>query len=112
MKYVLFFVDSGATSTSTEAEEQAVYGEIMDWFNVHGAAGRIVGGEELQGVATATTVRFVDGRPIVSDGPYIEAKEVIGGYAVVDVPDLDAALEMAKSWPARSVVEVRPVVQH
>jgi hypothetical protein len=48
---------------------------------------------------------------MVTDGPFIEAKEVIGGFAVVDVADLDEALEMAKAWPGGDV-EVRPVVEH
>jgi hypothetical protein len=48
---------------------------------------------------------------MVTDGPFIEAKEVIGGFAVVDVANLDEALELAKSWPGGDV-EVRPIVEH
>ena len=46
------------------------------------------------------------------DGPFIEAKEVIGGYAEVEVADLDEALEIAKTWPGQTSVEVRPIVEH
>jgi hypothetical protein len=48
--------------------------------------------------------------PVVTDGPFIEAKEQIGGYASIEVEDLDEALRMAKSWPGRGSVEIRPVV--
>ena len=49
---------------------------------------------------------------MVVDGPFIEAKEVIGGYAIVEVADLDEALQMAKSWPGLTSVEIRPIVDH
>jgi hypothetical protein len=71
-----------------------------------------VGGHELKGPHTATTVRFKDGKPMVVDGPFIEAKEVIGGYAELEVADLDEALEIAKTWPGKTSVEVRPVVEN
>jgi hypothetical protein len=85
---------------------------VNEWFDGHFKAGKIVSAEELRGPDTATTVTFKNGKPIVTDGPFIEAKEVIGGFAVVDVKDLDEALAMAKTWPAGSTVEVRPVVEH
>ena len=71
---------------------------------------KVVHTDELQAPSTATTVKFVDGKPVVTDGPFIEAKETIGGYAVVDVADLDTALDMAKAWPPGGMVEVRPIV--
>lgn len=95
-----------------ERGDRKVYGRIEHWFGEHGRAGRIVSGEELKSTRTATTVRFKDGRPIVTDGPFMEAKEVIGGFAVINVPDLDAAIALAKTWPGRSTVEVRLVVEH
>jgi hypothetical protein len=74
-------------------------------------AGVIVGGERLRPTASATTVRSSDGKPQVLDGPYAETKEQLGGYFVVDVPDLDAAISWAARCPAAShgAVEVRPV---
>ena len=60
--------------------------------------------------STATTVRRVNGQMKVSDGPFIESKEHVGGYALIEVPDLDAAIAVAKSWPG-SDVEVRPIVE-
>jgi len=50
---------------------------------------------------------------MLTDGPFMEAKEMIGGFCTVEVPDLDAAIDLAKTWPARShKVEIRPIVQH
>jgi hypothetical protein len=58
---------------------------------------------------SATTVRLDRGEPLVSDGPFVEGKEVISGYAEIEVADLDEALRLAKSWPACPVVEIRPI---
>ena len=72
---------------------------------------KIGGSNQLQGPETATSVRFgPDGPPVVTDGPYLEGKEAIGGYAEVDVADLDEALRMARTWPGRGTVEIRPVM--
>jgi len=110
MKYVLMFVGPDWDWTvPMKEEDRKVDARIREWFQEHGRAGRIVGGEALHSVRTATTVRFQGDRPIVSDGPFMEAKEVIGGFAVINVPDLDAAIALAKTWPGRSTVEVRPV---
>ncbi len=112
MKYVLLFAgtmpeEDRAANPSLAAQ----YERTGKWFADYTQAGKIVGGEELKGPETATTVRFKLGKPVVTDGPFIEAKEVIGGFALVDVADLDEALEMAKTWPGGDV-EVRPVVEH
>ena len=115
MKYVLMFVGSTDDQDSFDRlppEQRAVaYEGANKWFEEQSRAGRLVGGEELQGPRTSTTVRIKNGKAIVTDGPYIEAKEIIGGFAIVEVKDLDEALAMAKAWPA-GAVEVRPVVDH
>src|ERR1700674_1327518 len=115
MKDVLLFVDSVENQAVWEnlPKEQmaAAYQHVNKWFEDHSKTGQIVGGEELLGPNSSTTVRFKTGKPIVTDGPFIEAKEVIGGFAIVEVKDLDEALAMAKTWPA-GAVEVRPVVEH
>jgi hypothetical protein len=74
-------------------------------------AGIYTCGERLRGVPTATTVSVVDGRTHVVDGPYAEAKEQLGGFHIIDVPDLDTALAWAARCPSasRGRVEVRPV---
>ncbi|MDQ2923035.1 MAG: YciI family protein [Candidatus Dormibacteraeota bacterium] len=112
MKYVLLF--GGTMEPEDRAKNPALaaaYERINQWFDEYGRAGKIVGGHELQGPQTATTVRFKDGKPMVVDGPFIEAKEVIGGYAELEVEDLDEALQIAKTWPGGTSVEVRPIVE-
>jgi len=96
-----------------EDKAGAVYGEVMAWWEKHSQAGTIVNGAKLQQVTTATTVRFKGDKAVVSDGPFVEAKEVLGGYGLVEVADFEEALALAKSWPALQVdgesVEIRPV---
>jgi hypothetical protein len=118
MKYVLMFCDTPELADQADPEQaKAAYEEVFAWFGEHHAAGRIAdGGAELQPVTTATTVKAGDAGPVVVDGPYSEAKEVVGGFTVIDVADLDAALTMARSWPMLRFpgvsVEVRPIVDH
>jgi hypothetical protein len=75
------------------------------------ASGAYLGGAPLKDVATATTVKLREGRRHVQDGPFAEGKEELGGFIVIDVPSLDAALEWAARCPAASsgAVEVRPI---
>nr|WP_205835106.1 YciI family protein [Microbacterium sp. CFH 90308] len=92
---------------------QDVYSRIYEWFGAN--AERIAdSGAELQPVTTATTVRSGDDGPVVVDGPFSEAKEVIGGFSIIDVPDLDAAITLVKTWPSLELpgvaVEIRPMV--
>lgn len=116
MKYVLMFAGSVEAQDAWEKmptdQMKAAYERVNQWFDEHGRAGRITGGAELQGPRTATTVRIKDGKAVVTDGPFIEAKEIIGGFAIVEVKDLDEALAMAKTWPGGGIIEVRPVVDH
>jgi hypothetical protein len=118
MKYVLMFCHTPELGDKVDpADSEANYQEIFAWFEEHYSAGHIAdGGAELQPVTTATTVKSNGADPVVVDGPFIEAKEVVGGFTIIDVPDLDAALAMAKSWPALKFpgvsVEVRPIVDH
>lgn len=86
---------------------------INRWWAEHARAGHIVGGQELRPASTATTVRWEGETPVIVDGPFMEAKETIGGFAILDLPDLDAAIALARTWPARShAVEIRPVVEN
>ena len=85
------------------------------WTNYIGEmrkAGAIVNGDGLQGPHTATTVRIRDGKRHVEDGPFADAKEQLGGYLVVEAPNLDAAIEWAAKSPSANYasVEVRPVL--
>ncbi|HKW69047.1 MAG TPA: YciI family protein [Candidatus Dormibacteraeota bacterium] len=114
MKYVLLFGGTmeGVDQLEGSAREQAMaeYEKSGQWFQKYSKAGKVVSGEELQGPSTATTVSRRNGKVTVTDGPFIESKEVIGGFAIVEVRDLDEALEMAKEWPG--TVEIRPIVDH
>ena len=118
MKYVLMFCDTPENYGEVdEVAAKAVHEEIWAWFGEHDAAGRIADmGAHLQPVTTATTVKSGDGEPVVVDGPFSEAKEVVGGFTVIDVPDLDAALAMARTWPPLKFPgvsgEVRPIVDY
>jgi hypothetical protein len=114
MKYVLLF---GGTMEGVDQLEDGLrvqamadYEQSSRWFEKYTKSGKVVGGEELQGPSTATTVSRKNGKVVVTDGPFIESKEVIGGFAIIDVADLDEALALARDWPG--TVEIRPVVDH
>ncbi|HKW58478.1 MAG TPA: YciI family protein [Candidatus Dormibacteraeota bacterium] len=111
MKYVLMFVgtmdDQERWDKHTKEERDAAMAAAGRWFHQYGS--KIVGGEQLQGPQTVTTVRSKNGTRIVTDGPFIESKEIVGGFAIVDVKDLVEAHEMAKAWPS-GPVEVWPAV--
>ncbi len=115
MKYVLLFAGTMENVDQLEgkarAEALAAYADAGRWFEEGYKNGKVIGGHELQGPSTATTVTRKNGKVTVTDGPFIEAKEVIGGFALVEVKDLDEALELAKAWPG-GPVEIRPVVEH
>ncbi len=112
MKYMLMLIRSDEEWEALTDEERD-YPAIARWFGELAQRGVLRGGEELQAARTATTVSWEEGRPILTDGPFVEGKETIGGFGVVEVPDLDAAIEIARTWPGRGHrVEIRPVVQH
>ena len=105
---ILIYEDEASYATATPE----VMGEIMqehDRFSagVEQLGAKLLGGEALEPTPTATSVRGGD----VTDGPFVETKEALGGYYVVDAPDLDTALAVARTVPARfGGVEVRPVM--
>lgn len=113
MKYMVLIASTpDGWDGLSEAEQRALYDRIGRWWGDHAAAGRIVEGYQLQPADTATTVRIApEGEVTVTDGPFTEAKEVIGGYAVIDVPDLDAAIAMWRTWPSPDWCEIRPVIE-
>jgi hypothetical protein len=90
--------------------------EVLAFFERWEKAGKIAhGGAELDSVSTAKTVRAgTDGKPVVTDGPYLEVKEVIGGVTFLEAADIDEAVAIAATWPLRgsTSVEVRPVIEH
>ncbi len=93
--------------------DQATFDEVMQGHNAFGAkyGEAIKGGNALQTTSTATSVRTDGSGFSVTDGPFVETKEVLGGYYLVEADDLDEAVEMAKAVPARfGGVEVRPIM--
>ena len=112
MKYMLMFVSDDSSWDPSKPEIQAAYKRVGEWFEQYRKSGKIYGGEELKSTTSATTVRQRNGKIAVTDGPFSESKEAIGGYALVDVKDLDEAIAMAKSWPVLNTIEIRPLVEH
>ena len=111
MKYVLLFVDTEQFANDLQAmgpaERERAYDRVNEWFATH--ADRLRGGSKLRAPDTATTVRLDRGEPAITDGPFVEGKEVVSGYAEIEVADLDEALRMVKTWPGCPVVEIRPL---
>jgi hypothetical protein len=110
MEYALMvYIEPGYAEALSEAEREAAHAEYL------AMAGdvRCVSSAQLQPAETATSVRVAGGRTLVSDGPFADTKEVLGGICVIEAADLDEALEVAAGLPAvrlGGVVEVRPVV--
>jgi hypothetical protein len=91
-------------------EQQAIVAEYLEI----GQSPGVIGGEQLQPAETATTVRVQNGETLLTDGPFVDAKEHLGGFLLLEADDLDAALEIAARIPAARMggaVEVRPLVE-
>ncbi|MDP9467877.1 MAG: YciI family protein [Chloroflexota bacterium] len=113
MKYMLIIAGADdAWSHLSEAEQRTLYDKVGAWWGEHSASGEILDGHELQPGSTATTIRRgPSGEVTVTDGPFVEGKEMVAGYGILDVPDLDAAIRLASSWPAPDTLEIRPIVE-
>jgi hypothetical protein len=109
-KYVFMFVNDESFRDRSRAEVDAVYADITKWSDDLQKRGVLKGGTELQRKNTAMTVRRVNGAMRAFDGPFLETKEHVGGFAMVEVADLDEAIRVAKSFPGS--IEIRPVVEH
>jgi hypothetical protein len=112
MKYVLLFVETEEFERDLESMSQADRDRAFElagkWFIDN--ADKIRGGNKLQAAHTATTVRLDRGaEPVVTDGPFVEGKEIVSGYTEIEVADLDEALRMVRTWPGCPVVEIRPL---
>jgi hypothetical protein len=98
--------ENGWESLSDE-ERQAIYLRYVDFSD----RDEVVGGAELQSTGSATTVRVRDGEQLVTDGPYAEVKEALGGFFILEAPSIDEACKLAAEIPAaqHGAVEVRPI---
>jgi hypothetical protein len=112
MQYLLLlYADDTAWNKFSPAEQQAGIAAYMAYGEALRKAGAYVGSNRLQGTSSATTVRVASGKTQVLNGPYAETKEQLGGYYLIEAPDLDAALAWAARCPGAShgTIEVRPV---
>jgi hypothetical protein len=112
MKYAVLIYESTNSDwdTLSEEEQRGIYGEYL----AISESPAVVGGDQLQPAETATTVRVQNGQALMTDGPFAETKETLGGFYLVDADNLDVALEIAARIPAArrgGAVEVRPVVE-
>ena len=118
MKYMLMIhqgttptpLDPDAWATLSDDEQQAIY---QAYQTVNQTPG-VTPGHGLQPPETATTVRVQDGKPLTTDGPFVDTKESINGYLVLEADDLDAAVELAAQIPAARLggaIEVRPIME-
>ena len=116
MKYLLLIYGDEAamdaaragTTPDQQATEAKVWFEYGDWLR---EKGWYVAGEALQPISTATSVRASDGKPIVTDGPFAETKEQLGGYYVLDLANADEAIEAGSRCPGAmfGTIELRPI---
>ena len=112
MKYIcLGYYDEKRWESAPESELRALMDECFAYDELLRASGNYAGGEALQSAASATTLRWENGRVIVSDGPYAETKEVLGGILVLEARNLDHAIELMSKHPGVKAgpFEIRPV---
>jgi hypothetical protein len=112
VKYVILIMNTDATRNLSEADQQAWYAEVGAWYEKGaGGSGKLAEvGYQLQPPVTAKTVRASG----VTDGPFVETKEALGGYSVLETDTIEEAAEIAKTWPGVDrgwiTIEVRPVI--
>jgi len=114
MKYMLLiYHEEQAWNGHTDAEHQQIYREYRELIQRLKTGGQYLAGDQLQSTATANTVRVRDGKQLVTDGPFAETREQLGGFFLIDARDLDEATSIAARIPSARMgsVEVRPVVE-
>ena len=109
----LIYGDESSWDSSPADERDRVYARYNDFAQEAGRAGKLVDGSELASTTTATTVRIRGDETLVSDGPYAETREQLGGYFVLECDTIDEAVELAAKIPGaeNGAVEVRPVYE-
>ncbi|HEX5835046.1 MAG TPA: YciI family protein [Pyrinomonadaceae bacterium] len=114
MKYMLLiYHDEPSWNAISEAERQQIYLEYRKLEEELQARGQYLSGSELQPISTATSVRVRDGKELITDGPFAETHEQLGGYFLVEAKDLDEATSIAARIPSArtGTVEVRPLAE-
>ena len=111
MKYMLLIYMS--ENAMNDSEREQCYKDSTELANDLNASGQYLSANPLQPVATATSVRVRESKRLVTDGPFAETREQLGGYFLIDAKDLDAAINVAARIPAarKGTVEIRPVIE-
>jgi len=109
----MIYGEPGRLEAMTASEYEAMVAEARAYLDELTRSGHLVSAERLQRIDTATSIRVRDGRPTVTDGPFVEAKEHLGGFILIEARDLNEALQLAARIPPARLggVEVRPVWQ-
>jgi hypothetical protein len=113
MKYMLLIYDAEQVLAKMSAEEgQRFHEEYMKFTAEIQESGHLLGGDALESIRTATTVRIRDGKTTTTDGPFAETREQLGGFYLIEAKDLDEALKIAARVPSARTgsIEVRPLV--
>lgn len=114
MKYMLLiYHEEQAWENYTEAERQQIYGEYRELMQDLEAKGHLLAGDELQPAKTASTVQVRDGKQMVTDGPFAETREQLGGYFLIEAANMDEAIAIAGRIPSARTgsIEVRPAAE-
>jgi hypothetical protein len=115
MRYIcLIYDDEAAFAKLSEAQQGGVFQEYMAFTADIVKSGHHRAGDPLQPAQTATTIRMKDGKVVTTDGPFVETKEQLGGYYLIEAKDLDDALSIAKRIPSvrhGGAIEVRPLME-
>jgi hypothetical protein len=107
----MIYGEPGRLDALTGSEYEALGAEARAYLDELRRSGHLISAERLQRVDTATSVRIRDGKPAVTDGPFVEAKEHLGGFILIEARDLNEALQLAARIPPARLggVEVRPI---
>ncbi|HUK25687.1 MAG TPA: YciI family protein [Terriglobales bacterium] len=112
MKYMMLIYQD-ENGSPNQAEREACYADSAQYAQELSRRGKFLGAAPLQPTSTATSLRQREGKPLVTDGPFAETREQLGGFFLVDARDLDEAIEIAAKIPAGKfgTVEIRPLVE-
>jgi hypothetical protein len=112
MKYLcLVYQDEAEIEAMPQSEYDAIVREVLDYREELAASGHYITSSPLQPVSTATTIRVRDGKTMITDGPFAETKEQLGGFYLIEAAGLDEAIRLAEKMPPARIgsIEVRPL---
>jgi len=109
--FVTIAYEPGVWADATPEQQQGYHQQHLAFHRAVTERAQLVAGEALAGTDTATTLRHVDGRPVLTEGPFAETAEVVGGFYLIDAADLDVMTDLCRLLPEVYSLEIRPVVQ-